>query len=114
MLFRLLNFLLVIALTLVLVPLLCDSSLISLVLFLFLILGSVLLLNFVHVLVFVNRLSCFFSCSCFCIYSCSCTCPVGGLYVGASAGAIVAGRSIRTAEWKGWDDPSIAGDDYEW
>ena len=112
MLFRLLNFLLVIALALVLVPLLCDSSLISLVLFLFLILGSVLLLNFVHVLVFVNRLSC--SCSCFCIYSCSCTCPVGGLYVGASAGAIVAGRSIRTAEWKGWDDPSIAGDDYEW
>ena len=112
MLFRFLNFLLVIALALVLVPSLCDSSLISLVLFLFLILRSVVLLNFVHLLVFVNRLSC--SCSCFCIYSSSCTCPVGGLYVGASAGAIVAGRSIRTAEWKGWDDPSIAGDDYEW
>jgi peptidase E len=38
----------------------------------------------------------------------------GCLYVGASAGAIVAGRSIETALWKGWDDPSVAGEDFEW
>jgi hypothetical protein len=29
----------------------------------------------------------------------------GGLYAGASAGAILAGATIRTCEWKGWDDP---------
>merc|ERR1712032_1451386 len=29
----------------------------------------------------------------------------GLVYVGASSGAIVAGRSISTALWKGWDDP---------
>lgn len=29
----------------------------------------------------------------------------GGLYAGASAGAILAGASIRTCEWKNWDDP---------
>jgi hypothetical protein len=29
----------------------------------------------------------------------------GGLYTGASAGAILAGTTIRTCEWKGWDDP---------
>jgi peptidase E len=29
----------------------------------------------------------------------------GGLLVGASAGSIVAGRTIRTCEWKNWDDP---------
>ncbi len=29
----------------------------------------------------------------------------GALYVGCSAGAIVAGRSAATALWKGWDDP---------
>ena len=34
--------------------------------------------------------------------------------MGASAGAIVAGKSIRTAEWKGWDDPTITGEDFEW
>jgi hypothetical protein len=34
----------------------------------------------------------------------------GALYVGCSAGAIVAGSSIRTAYWKGWDDPHIVGD----
>jgi peptidase E len=38
----------------------------------------------------------------------------GGLYIGASAGAIVAGKSIRTAYWKGWDDPLVAGEDFEW
>jgi peptidase E len=29
----------------------------------------------------------------------------GGLYAGASAGAILAGATIRTCEWKNWDDP---------
>lgn len=29
------------------------------------------------------------------------------VYCGASAGAIVAGASVETATWKGWDDPSI-------
>ena len=38
----------------------------------------------------------------------------GCLYIGASAGAIVAGKSIETALWKGWDDPAVAGDDFEW
>ena len=38
----------------------------------------------------------------------------GCLYVGASAGAIVAGKSIETALWKGWDDPGVAGDDFIW
>ena len=32
----------------------------------------------------------------------------GALYVGCSAGAIVAGRSVSTALWKGWDDPAAA------
>lgn len=32
----------------------------------------------------------------------------GIVYVGQSAGAIVAGESIRTAFWKGWDDPGAA------
>ena len=32
----------------------------------------------------------------------------GALYVGCSAGAIVAGRSAATALWKGWDDPAAA------
>ena len=31
------------------------------------------------------------------------------VYVGASAGAIVAGNSIETAYWKGWDDPTACG-----
>jgi peptidase E len=31
--------------------------------------------------------------------------PRGGLLVGASAGSIVAGHTIRTCEWKNWDDP---------
>ena len=31
------------------------------------------------------------------------------VYVGASAGAIVAGNSIETAYWKGWDDPTAWG-----
>ena len=34
----------------------------------------------------------------------------GMLYVGSSAGAIVAGQSISTAYWKGWDDPKAATD----
>lgn len=34
----------------------------------------------------------------------------GALYVGASAGAIVAGSTISTVFWKGWDDPSVAGE----
>jgi dipeptidase E len=38
----------------------------------------------------------------------------GCLYVGASAGAIVACNSIKTALWKGWDDPLVAGKDFEW
>jgi peptidase E len=29
------------------------------------------------------------------------------LYIGKSAGAIVAGKYVETACWKGWDDPSI-------
>ena len=32
----------------------------------------------------------------------------GAVYIGASAGAIVAGRSIETAYWKGWDNPAAA------
>jgi len=31
----------------------------------------------------------------------------GCLYVGQSAGSIVAGESIETAYWKGWDDPAV-------
>jgi len=38
----------------------------------------------------------------------------GALYVGASAGSIVAGRSIEPALWKGWDDPAAAGPDTDW
>lgn len=33
----------------------------------------------------------------------------GCLYVGQSAGAIIAGPTIRTAHWKGWDDPAAGG-----
>jgi Peptidase E len=29
------------------------------------------------------------------------------LYIGKSAGAIVAGKYVETATWKGWDDPSV-------
>ena len=38
----------------------------------------------------------------------------GALYVGASAGSIVAGNSISTAFWKGWDDPAAAGPNADW
>jgi magnesium-dependent phosphatase 1 len=31
----------------------------------------------------------------------------GCIYLGCSAGAIVAGRSISTAYWKGWDEPEV-------
>ena len=34
----------------------------------------------------------------------------GALYVGQSAGSIVAGTSVSTAFWKGWDDPAAAPD----
>lgn len=34
----------------------------------------------------------------------------GALYVGQSAGAIVAGQSILPARWKGWDDPTVVTD----
>lgn len=29
------------------------------------------------------------------------------IYIGKSAGAIVAGKYVETATWKGWDDPSV-------
>ena len=29
------------------------------------------------------------------------------VYIGKSAGAIIAGKFVETATWKGWDDPSI-------
>ena len=35
----------------------------------------------------------------------------GAVYVGQSAGAVVAGATIRTAFWKGWDDPNAAPQD---
>ena len=35
----------------------------------------------------------------------------GIVYVGQSAGAIVAGETVRTAFWKGWDDPAAAPDE---
>ena len=37
----------------------------------------------------------------------------GALYVGCSAGSIVAGEHISTAFWKGWDDPAVAPSDWE-
>eukprot|EP00804_Cyclotella_cryptica_P026337 CCRYP_007660-RA/>CCRYP_007660-RA protein AED:0.22 eAED:0.22 QI:364/1/1/1/1/1/2/1660/321 len=37
----------------------------------------------------------------------ACTGPNGSVYCGKSAGAIVAGKSMETATWKGWDDPSV-------
>ncbi|CAM9270341.1 unnamed protein product [Phaeothamnion confervicola] len=36
----------------------------------------------------------------------------GAVYIGVSAGAIVAGRSASTALWKGWDDPAVVDDDW--
>ncbi len=38
----------------------------------------------------------------------------GTVYVGASAGSIVASNSIKTAYFKGWDDPAAAGADFVW
>lgn len=40
----------------------------------------------------------------------------GALYVGQSAGSIVAGATARTALWKGWDDPKAGGalEEVEW
>jgi peptidase E len=37
----------------------------------------------------------------------------GCLYIGASAGGISAAKSITTAYWKGWDNPSVATE-MEW
>jgi len=37
----------------------------------------------------------------------ACTGPNAAVYCGKSAGAIVAGSTVETATWKGWDDPSI-------
>ena len=34
----------------------------------------------------------------------------GALFVGQSAGAIIAGKSIETAFWKEWDDPTGGGE----
>ena len=32
---------------------------------------------------------------------------IPAVYIGKSAGAIMAGKYIETATWKGWDDPSV-------
>jgi peptidase E len=37
----------------------------------------------------------------------ACTGSSGAVYCGKSAGAIVAGKYVETATWKGWDDPSV-------
>lgn len=38
----------------------------------------------------------------------ACTGPdAKSVYIGKSAGAIIAGTTVETATWKGWDDPSI-------
>ena len=37
----------------------------------------------------------------------------GVVYVGQSAGAIVAGKSISTAFWKGRDDPQVVSCDWD-
>jgi len=38
----------------------------------------------------------------------ACTGPEAtSVYIGKSAGAIVAGATVETATWKGWDDPSV-------
>jgi len=45
--------------------------------------------------------------------ACACSYRVGeearrpALYIGKSAGAIIAGKYVETATWKGWDDPSV-------
>ena len=46
----------------------------------------------------------------------SCTGPDAATYVGKSAGAIVAGGTVETACWKGWDDPKAGGEleEIEW
>mmetsp|Transcript_12550 Transcript_12550/g.41070 ORF Transcript_12550/g.41070 Transcript_12550/m.41070 type:complete len:325 (-) Transcript_12550:66-1040(-) len=36
------------------------------------------------------------------------------LYVGVSAGAIVFGRHVSTALWKGWDDPNVVQPPRKW
>lgn len=33
--------------------------------------------------------------------------PTPAIYIGKSAGAIIAGKKMETATWKGWDNPSI-------
>eukprot|EP00571_Detonula_confervacea_P009242 CAMPEP_0172322546 /NCGR_PEP_ID=MMETSP1058-20130122/46206_1 /TAXON_ID=83371 /ORGANISM="Detonula confervacea, Strain CCMP 353" /LENGTH=414 /DNA_ID=CAMNT_0013038313 /DNA_START=6 /DNA_END=1250 /DNA_ORIENTATION=- len=37
----------------------------------------------------------------------ACVGPLGAVYCGKSAGAIVGGSNVATATWKGWDDPSV-------
>lgn len=37
----------------------------------------------------------------------ACKGDTGAVYCGKSAGAIVAGKHVATATWKGWDDPSV-------
>jgi len=37
----------------------------------------------------------------------ACTGESGTVYLGKSAGAIVAGNDVSTATWKGWDDPAV-------
>ena len=37
----------------------------------------------------------------------ACVGESGAVYCGKSAGAIVAGSSVATATWKGWDNPSV-------
>ena len=38
----------------------------------------------------------------------ACTGPdASSVYIGKSAGAIIAGATVETATWKGWDDPSV-------
>ena len=35
------------------------------------------------------------------------TSSIPAVYIGKSAGAIMAGKYVETATWKGWDDPSV-------
>merc|ERR1712071_531115 len=37
----------------------------------------------------------------------ACTGEDAAVYCGKSAGAIIAGKMMETATWKGWDDPSV-------
>jgi len=39
-------------------------------------------------------------------------CKRGALYVGRSAGAVIAGAQIVTADWKGWDPRNVVPEDF--